>query len=707
MSPITRAALAASASAFALAACHRGGDNFGTPNDPPTYLNGSVVSTTYDGSSNDLLTGGLGKSGLAGTAPVVAVPTSPTAAELRTVAIYNNYRALVDMSPNGGYGVLYGPNIDVNGGNTLGEGKIAGEEHLVFADDGTGRQNVTLMVQIPASFSLDSPCIVTATSSGSRGVYGAIATAGEWGLKHGCAVAYTDKGTGNGAHDLAANMANSLQGVRTSADTLGTKSQFTANLSPADLAAFNAAFPNRWGWKHAHSQQNPEATWGRDTLRAIEFAFHMLNQKYGEVHNGTTFRTDRLALDKVIVIASSVSNGAGAAIAALEQDTGGLIDGVAVGEPQIFMNAPAGVTIKRGSTTITGGGKTLYDYFTIANLYEPCAAISAAAADSAGIVNALIRPDPAIAPNRCAALAAAGLVTGATTADQAADAMARMLAAGWEAEAIPFMATHYTLAVLPVALTYANAYSKSSVKDNLCGYSLAATVPVTGALTVVSATAAAQVFGTGNGVPPTSGVSIVNNNSVGGAAADALSTSVSTGRKDFNIDGATCLRNLLTATTTAGTTLRASIDAAKRTGQLRGKPVIIVHGRSDTLVPVNHTSRPYYALNKSQEPTSQLVYYEVANAQHFDGFIDNPFLSGYDSRLVPLHVYFLRAMDIMYANLKSGTAIPASQVVRTMPRGGTPGQAPAITTANVPPIAATPSAANAITFSNSTLTVPE
>ena len=34
-----------------------------------------------------------------------------------------------------------------------------------------------------------------ATSSGSRGVYGAIST-GEWGLKKGCAVAYTDKGAG-------------------------------------------------------------------------------------------------------------------------------------------------------------------------------------------------------------------------------------------------------------------------------------------------------------------------------------------------------------------------------------------------------------------------------------------------------------------------------------------------------------------------------
>ena len=31
--------------------------------------------------------------------------------------------------------------------------------------------------------------IVTGTSSGSRGVYGAIGSSGEWGLKNGCALA--------------------------------------------------------------------------------------------------------------------------------------------------------------------------------------------------------------------------------------------------------------------------------------------------------------------------------------------------------------------------------------------------------------------------------------------------------------------------------------------------------------------------------------
>ena len=691
---------------LALAACsHK--HSLGDPNIRPDFVKGAIVSTTYDGTTNDLLTGGLGKSGLGAAGPAPATPAAPTVAELRTIAICNNYKALVDTAANGGFGSLYGPNVDINGVATTGDGKIAGEEHLAYADDGTGSQNVTLMVQIPSSFSLDNPCIVTAASSGSRGVYGAIGTAGEWGLKHGCAVAYADKGTGNGGHDLAANMVYAMQGTRTAAATAGMSSIFTANLSAADLAAYNAAFPNRWAYKHAHSQQNPEKDWGRDTLRAVQFAFYMLNQKYGDTVNGTVYQSKNLSSEKTIVIASSVSNGAGAAIAAAEQDTEGLIDGVAVAEPQIFMNPPTGLTIKRGAATVTGFGKTLYDYFTVANLFEPCASVgtAAAGANSAGIPG-ITTPNATLAGNRCQVLAAKGLVTGASATAQGDDSIAKMLANGWEADAIPFMASHYSLATLSVTLTYANAYAKASVKDNLCGYSFGGT-PAAGVPAPISANAAAQLFGTGNGVPPTSGINILNNNAVGGVALDAASITPSTGVADYNYDGAQCLRDLLTATSAAGTTLRASIDAAKRTGNLRGKPAIIVHGRSDTLVPVNHTSRPYYALNKTVEAGSKLAYYEVTNAQHFDAFIDNPAVPGYDSRLVPLHRYFIQAMDIMYANLKNGTAIPPSQVVRTTPRGGTPGAAPAITAANVPPIAATPAAGNAITFGSNTLNIPD
>ena len=687
------------AAAVLLAACSSSDDGpAGEPNVRPSYLRGTIASFNYEGTTDDLLTAGLGKAGLGGAAPTVASPTAPTTTELRRIAIYNNYRALVDITANGGYGTLYGPNVDANGTVTTGDGKIAGEEHIAYADDGSGRENVTLMVQIPATFSLDRPCIVSAASSGSRGVYGAIGTAGEWGLKKGCAVAYTDKGTGTGYHDLTPNQVYVMQGTRTAAGSAGLNSQFTANVSSTDLAAFNTAFPNRWATKHAHSQQNPEQNWGRDTLRAIEFAFYLLNEKYGPVQDGTRFKDTRLAPGSVIVIASSVSNGGGAAIAAAEQDIGGLIDGVAVAEPQIFMNPPAGLTIRRGSTTVQGFGKTLYDYFTLADLYQPCASLSSAAAGSPFGVGVLV--NAAVAGARCDSLGAKGLVNGSTTTERANDAMARLLANGWDPDTTLFHASHYALATLSVTLSYANAYSRASVTQNLCGYSFGAT-PVAGVPPAISATVAAQLFGTSNGVPPSSAsINIINNNSVGGAALDAASISPSTNVADYNIDGAICLRDLL-----GNSTVRPSIDAAKRTGNLRGKPAIIVHGRSDTLVPVNHTSRPYYALNKTAEgASSKLAYYEVKNSQHFDAFLS---LAGYDTRLVPLHRYFVQAMDIMYNNLRNGTAIPASQVVRTVPRGGTPGAAPAITLTNVPAIATAPAAADQITFSNNTLTIPD
>jgi hydroxybutyrate-dimer hydrolase len=94
----------------------------------------------------------------------------------------------------------------------------------------------------------------------------------------------------------------------------------------------------------------------------------------------------------------------------------------------------------------------------------------------------------------------------------------------------------------------------------------------------------------------------------------------------------------------------------------------------------------------------------VTNAQHFDAFI--PF-SGFDTRFVPIHIYFVRAMDAMYAHLRSGTALPPSQVVRATPRGGVPGAAPALTSANVPSISATPLTADRIGFNATSLAIPD
>ena len=74
---------------------------------------------------------------------------------------------------------------------------------------------------------------------------------------------------------------------------------------------------------------------------------------------------------------------------------------------------------------------------------------------------------------------------------------------------------------------------------------------------------------------------------------------------------------------------------------------------------------------------------------------------------MPLHRYYIQAMDMMYANLKTGAALPASQVVRTVPRGLTGAVANPITAANVPPIKAVADEADQITFANNVVTVAE
>ena len=531
------AAIATIVAALFVGGCSSGprSDTEVAVNEKPAFLV-AVTRTVYDGASDDLLTAGLGKTGLAGAAPTFANPTAPTAAELRRAAIWNNYRAIVDVAANGGYGTLYGPNVDRNGQPTLGEGKVAGVEYVAYADDGTGRRNVTLMVQIPATWDRDRPCVVTGTSSGSRGAYGAIGSAGEWGLKRGCAVAYADKGSGMGVHDLATDTVNLRDGTRAPASAAGTTSSFTS-LTGNALSDFNAANPNRIAVKHAHSQQNPEKDWGTDTLDAVRFALWALSEEKGDRNADGAVRRSYHA-GNTLVIASSVSNGAGAAIAAAELDTEGLIDGVAVSEPNVALAPAPGLVVYRGSKSLAGAGRPLYDYFTYANLLQPCASLSTRAAGSPG---AAFVP-AALATNRCTSLRNKGVLSKPTTAELAEEAMDLLIAYGWEAETAKLHASHYAFATASIAMTYASTYSRASVADSLCGLSFAFT-DANGRPAPAPAASLAQVFATGNGIPPMAGINIVNNNHPGGPLRDAASTSPTTGLTDFNLDGAMCQRD--------------------------------------------------------------------------------------------------------------------------------------------------------------------
>lgn len=734
LSPFRCTAVVLALSAAALVAgC---GDDTYTPpdyNTLPTGVTNVVGPTTYDGVTDDLLTGGLGKTGIGGAAPGFADPLNPTATELRRRAIYTNYRGILDPTVAGGYGTLYGPNIDVNGNDTLGEGKIAGKEIIAYVDDGTGKKNVGVMVQIPNSFDKNNPCIVTGPSSGSRGIYGAIGTSGDWGLKHGCAVAYTDAGKGTGYQDLAVDKVNLIDGRLVTRASAGTLASFASDLTGAALAAFNAAFPNRIAYKHIYSQQNPEKDWGKNVLDSVRFAFYAINEQYGET-DGTGKRLRTYGPANTIVIASSISNGGSESLQALEQDSEGLIDGLAVAEPNAQPNNMSGVTVNFNGAAIQNAGKPLIDYFTYRMVYELCASISTSAqapngvrpgwigfgTAPAGAINQVAGVElQTIAIARCQSLADKGLVTGATSAQQADSALAKMQAYGWTDQLqTALLASHYRLADIYVAFGYVVAYGKFSVSDNLCGLSLA-NVDATGNVAAQVPATQASLFSTSNGL--NTGGDVIYNDSVGGAKLYHVGVSPSTGRMDGALDAMLCLRNMVTGVDTVtgaaltGTALansqrvQAGIRDVLLTGNLHNKPVAIVAGRSDALVPVNHAARAYTAFNSKVEGAANIRYYEIENGNHFDAFLPNAAgggVQGYDVLLVPVHYYFNNAMDLVWARLKNNTPLPQSQVVRAIPRGGVPGSAPQITTANVPKISATPSAANTISVGAGVINVP-
>ncbi len=324
-----------------------------------------------------------------------------------------------------------------------------------------------------------------------------------------------------------------------------------------------------------------------------------------------------------------------------------------------------------------------------------------------------------IAANRCQSLRDKGLITGATTAEQADSALARMQAYGWNDPIINALhASHYRLADMYVAWGYVVAYGKFSVADNICGFSLAG-VDATGDVTAQTA-AQAILFSTSNGL--NTGGDVVYNDSVGGAKVYHLGVSPSTGRVDGALDGMLCMRDLVTGVNTVtgapltgsafanSARVRAGINDVLLTGNLRGRPAIFVAGRSDTLVPVNHASRAYVGVQlargrRAEQPAllrgrqRQALRRVPAECRgRWRQWLRRPARAG--ARL--LH----QAMNLMWARLKNNASLPPSQVVRGVPRGGTAGAAPALTSANIPPITATPAASNTITTGAGAINVP-
>jgi hydroxybutyrate-dimer hydrolase len=649
----------------------------------PNFLAAEPVRADYDGTTQGLLTGRA-----ASLAELVTwkAPASLSAADLRTLAIQTSYTGLLDVTPAGGFGTYYGH---------LSAAANKGTEYVAVSDDGSGTRNVAIVVGIPSNFDPLNPCVVAIPSSGSRGVYGEVGTIGEWAYNKGCATALTDKGTGVGLHDLDQDLASALDGTLVAAGQRKDLT-FNANLLGDDLASFRSASPNRVAMKHAHGKLNPEKDWGTYTLQAVQTALYLLNRHFTQA-DFTPANT--------LVIASSISNGGGAVLRAAEADTLGLIDAVVAGEPQVNLPDTAAVQVRRGGAAIPAAGRPLLDYFTFAGLYQACASQAPSVrATSAFVIQA-------IAANRCAGLAAMGLVIGSTLDEQSADALARMHAYGWEPESDILHDAHYGSEFTElVSTTYANAYARASVTERLCGYSFAGIDAALHTPVPPAASALATAWATGGGLGYLAGAfNVIYDDAVGGPALYLTSVSPGTARADFALEAAACLRRLATraavgttspsvAELALGQRVRDGMGEIRVAGDLHGKPAIVLHGRADALLPVNHTSRPYAAFNAAREPGSRLRYYEVTDANHFDALVGL-----YPRTLVPLHVYTLRALDLMWAHATAGAALPPSQVVRATARASS--TAP-LTDANVPPIAATPAAADAISVGAGSIDVP-
>ena len=517
---------------------------------------------------------------------------------------------------------------------------------------------------------------------------------------------FPGKGTDTGFHLLGAEAAayavDDINGVFGPADTIGHDAQFAVRDSRR-LDEYLAANPHRIATKHAHSQINPERLWGQFALKGIEFAFWVLNDRF-EKKGGKRF--DR---KNTLVIAAGASNGGGMALRALEDDEKGLIDGLVVTEPNIGPEDGRFVIRFASDPPFDPAGRSIYDSITLMSVYAACASLAPGAAGTPFL------PPPALAANRCLSLKEKGLVAGDTTAEQAASALAKIRAHGYAAAEDWGIASHDTLNLWrSLQVTYANAYGRFSVQNNLCGMSFAAT-DAAGLPAPIAEVVAKRLFADSSGVPATGGVNLIADRAKNGPILENLAVSTSTNRLDLNIDAALCFRSLQTGEGLSDARawfeharVRSGTREIQTTGELHHKPAIVIHGRRDALVFPNLQSRAYYGLNQEREgKKSRLSYIEVTTGQHFDAFISNFFVNASGgAQFVPLHYYYLRAMDSMYAHLTGGGALPPSQVVRPTPRGTTPYSAVNVPTL-LPLPALAPAAGDQILFKDRVLSIPE
>lgn len=553
----------------------------------------SELRATEHRDGDDLLSAGLGLAGLrAMLPPAFADAERPTPAELRRRAMWANWRGIADLAPGGGYAEVYGS-----------VGNVPGREFSALARVPGATQPHRVLLQVPDGFDATKRCLVVTASSGSRGIYGAIAVAGAWGLPKGCAVAYTDKGAGTDYFDVDAG-----QGI--AADGTAAATDATLAFKPGATGGTGVAY------KHAHSQDNPEADWGRHVKQAAQFALYSLNEAL-PAQAPFTF-------DNTRVIAVGISNGGGAVLRAAE-DSDDWLDAVVAGEPNVLADGH--------------GARNLYDYSTDAALLMPCALPQLGIPAMPGL------------EARCAELATRGVLAGNAFEARQQDALAKLRAGGWTDAALRAGSISVAFDLWrAVGVGYASAYGRYPHDAHPCGYRYAAMDPDFSVRAATTAERAAWVADA-SGIPPGAGVGIVDPQPLA----------------DVGLTGLQCLHGLWRSGSADAQRVRKGIEQTRAGLPRKGLPVVVIHGTDDGLVPQAFSSAPYVAMARAAG--RDVRYWQVRNAQHFDAFLGFP---QYGAVYLPLLPYVYAALDRVDAHLDGKSALPADAVIATIPRAGKP-----------------------------------
>lgn len=556
------------------------------------FLTGDVRITTHR-DHDDLLSAGLGLDGLAGAPSTFADPAHPTPAELRRRAIQTSWKGIADLGPLGGYGTLYG-----------GVPEAPGREYQAFAHVPGAHAPHRVLLQVPDNFDASHRCLLVAPSSGSRGVYGAISLAGAWGLPKGCAVAYTDKGTGADYFDYADDSGVALDGTR-------------AQRGKAPLAFAPKPLSTDAGIaiKQMHSGDNPEADWGADVLQAARVGLAMLDLAYPAQAPFTPQNTK--------IIATGLSNGGGAVLQAAGLDDEHLLAGVVALEPNV--NVP-------------GAGRPMYDYASEAAIWLPCALTTPRFA-AAPFARAPDGSTPPARLQRCTSLHDRGLLEGKTPAAWGESAYQKLRAHGWTDEAMATAASTTAFDLWRIIVAgYASSYLRRDANDMPCGFHYV-TIDANNHPAPADAAMRAAWWADGSGIPPGNGIALR------GGMDDS---------DDPTLAGLECLRALWTGNDAASAALRINVAATEVKLPRADLPLWVLHGASDGLLPTAFSSEPYVAWLRAEG--RRPLYWRVPYAQHFDAFLPVP---AFGAAHVPLMPYGYAALDRLWAHLFDGASWPA------------------------------------------------